>query len=184
LIDWRNRQTARGEATSANEGLGLRRRDCTPAFVLGLIVTIAGPRNAAHIASSAALAWAALTGVFLAASLAIWVVLLQIASSAFGEWLLWRGAMKVYSSAFAHAVLVHATATGSLVLAFIFSSSQSVSLGALALLIFSGINLVTSIRNGQQLLTLQAQFQRCLKEARDAELQTKEIIKDGTGHVE
>lgn len=114
--------------------------------------------------SKTALAWATLTGLLFGVALAIWIVLFQVATTRFGDWLERRGALRVYSAAFVTAAGVYGSATALLILASYGSVLRSVIYVALFGLLLAIINTYTVIRNGMDLLHLQATFRARLRE--------------------
>lgn len=138
-------------------------------FVLAGLVQIAAiliwdADKVTNFVSETAGAWAAFAGVLLAAALAIWIVLFQVATTPFGEWLMWRKAMHVYSRAFAYDVIIYATGTVLLIICMSIKSSQMLAHAALFVLLLGTVNLVTMVKTTKELLDLQAEFRRQQKE--------------------
>ena len=133
-------------------------------LLAGLAQTLAilfcgGGKVAAFVVDTAG-AWAAFTGVLLAAALAIWIVLFQVATTAFGEWLMWRGAMKVYSRAFAYAAIVYAVGTVLLIICMSIKSSEILAHLSFFALLLGVVNLMTMVKTTKELLDLQTEYKR------------------------
>jgi len=128
------------------------------------IILLSDAPKVANFVNDTAGAWASFTGVLLAAALAVWIVLFQVATTPFGEWLMWRGAMRVYSQAFAYAVVLYAGGTVLLIICMSIKSAQVLTHIALFALLLGTVNLVTMVMTTKDLLQLQAEFRQRQKE--------------------
>lgn len=127
-----------------------------------------GTAMAVQVVSGAANSWAALVRGFFALSGGLFAIFVKLLTSDFGNWLSWRQAERVYTGAFVIALAAHVCAIVFLVVAGV-TKEETVGRIALALLIFSGVNMCSLMGNVLKVVKLYREFSRQLGKRGDVD---------------
>ena len=103
--------------------------------------------------------WNDLTGILFSAALAFWLTFINIRGSLFGDYLARTRGDAVYSRAFLTAMIVFFLATVALVVCKGIKHDAASHI-AFILLIYSGINLVSMVKNATDLVGLYSAFKK------------------------
>ena len=134
-------------------------------LVMGILLAIAGSPPIEDFVEKTGSQWANFTGLLFAASVAVWISYVNITASAFGEYLRTKGALLVYSNAFASALVIFFVSTAILIISTAFKSSI-IADAAMFMLIYSTVNLMTMVRNGSGLVRMYALYKAKEEEAK------------------
>lgn len=130
--------------------------------VYGFTLLCAGFQPLSKFMQDTADEWNDLTGILFSAALAIWLTFINIRGSLFGDYLARKGGDAVYSRAFLTAMIAYFMSTVALITCKGIKY-EAVSHIAFSLLIYSGINLVSMVKNATDLVRLYSAFNRGLE---------------------
>ena len=130
-----------------------------------LALLLAGVSGLTRFIQDTADEWNDLTGILFSAALAIWLTFINLRGSIFGDYLAKQRGDSVYSRAFLTALISFFLATVSLILCKGVSNHFASHI-AFFLIIYSGINLVSMVKNATDLVKLYSAFNRSVENIR------------------